>query len=1000
MIIHKKSSFSIFVALMATCTGSMSIFGTSTHGTVAAAAVVVVDDTAAAAAIDASSLLRGHRRLDDEDEEDGTSSCLSIPDTICASGDHEVLCGLFQKYDTIDTALSSSEGGNDWIVFAPNDDAFASSKTMQTLLEDTLDDADVQDVLEFHVASVEANTTTISAASSCGEKLNMFNGDDSRTKCKNGNMYQTGTGNLPGNHDDEDDRSAIGPQIIDPDDPIEACNGIIHVLDGVMLPKLSRSAVLAGSTDEDDVEDDVDEDDEIGSPIMTQNGDYLDPDKCYGIVGTCTNSTSGGTQMNFNRPAQLVGECPPNSVCSGNGNCECNLGYCAVADDKCQYIPKPPATQYTQTVRVRKEWRTLSDNEIERIAKAFSIMNTTDTLTGREKYGKHFWNAQDLVVFHVCAVVDPRCDQAHFGPNFMTFHRAYLLLIENSLRAVDPEILALPYWAMQLDSKNGIYNPRNPDATDKDKYIFTNKYFGRYFTREEDDFVVTDGLFAYWSVPEWVFNETNVYNDPSLAGQLRYGPDSDMGRSSLNTTHPGINKVSTCIALGLYLPAQPGTAQPSENPASVQCTQGSEDSECQKSMFGCGCGATDQVQNDESYRPGYNAVGQGARSIPDYCSDDCLKDSTKCPLYARSDHYSCSAYVQRNPADKIYSNRFASNTNEITFTKEDFNMCTNPRNVNSWMEWQNCIEKRTDGVCEIRVDDEMTKWQWLVSSQTGMAPSVGNFSHFSNEGREKEIQSQFHKVNADVQDSLDVLAGLKPDETALSPNGQGRSEYVGLATVWGCANPMGYVDTANGRIGINNLHAQGHIRIGLDMFDTGTSSTDMGAFHGHHAHVDMSNLMWMQQMGNEGKVRHYGYPTGDQTRKNSREWIATAGLSPYGTSGPFGTYDMTYCQDYSVSYRYNGTRPEVQDIEGPKSYSFLEGGPWLHGTTLGEVITEHFPFFDLYADYDGGDRGYTHKDVIEHSFPDRTDYIYDKMTEYYPNICTDSKDCPPLPGFN
>ena len=78
MIIHKKSSFSIFVALMATCTGSMSIFGTSTHGTVAAAAVVVVDDTAAAAAIDASSLLRGHRRLDDEDEEDGTSSCLSI----------------------------------------------------------------------------------------------------------------------------------------------------------------------------------------------------------------------------------------------------------------------------------------------------------------------------------------------------------------------------------------------------------------------------------------------------------------------------------------------------------------------------------------------------------------------------------------------------------------------------------------------------------------------------------------------------------------------------------------------------------------------------------------------------------------------------------------------------------------------------------------------------------------------------------------------------------
>ena len=446
------------------------------------------------------------------------------------------------------------------------------------------------------------------------------------------------------------------------------------------------------------------------------------------------------------------------------------------------------------------------------------------------------------------------------------------------------------------------------------------------------------------------------------------GPDSDMGRSSLNTTNPGINKVSTCIAKGLYLPAQPGTAIESENPKSVRCTSGGKD--CQKSMYGCGCGSTDQVQNDDTYRPGYNAVGQGAREIPSYCSEECLKDSTECPLYARSDHYSCIKYVQRNPKDEIYSNRFASNTNEITFTQEDFDMCTNPRFVESWMEWQNCIEKRTDGVCEIRLDDEMTKWQWLVSSQTGMAPSVGNFSHFGEEAREDEILNQFNVVNEDIENSLKVLAGLKPDKTMLATN---HSEYIGLATVWGCANPMGYVDTMNGRIGINNLHAQGHIRIGLDMFDTGTSSMDMGAFHGHHAHVDMSNMLWMKRMGNEGKVRHYGYPTGGQTRENSRDWIATAGKAPYGTSGPFGTYDMTYCQDYSVSYRYNGTRPEVQDME-PNHYSYLEQGPWLHGTTLDEVITEHFPFFDLYADYDGGDKGYTHKDVIEHSFPDRTDY--------------------------
>jgi hypothetical protein len=220
-------------------------------------------------------------------------------------------------------------------------------------------------------------------------------------------------------------------------------------------------------------------------------------------VGTCNESPYGGVQMNFNRPVDLLGKCPSNSKCSGNGNCECDKEYCAVAGNKCKKIPKPPKEQYEQTVRVRKEWRTLTADERKRVADAFSIMNTTDTLTGRETYGKHFWNAQDLVVFHVCAVVDPRCDQAHFGPNFMTFHRAYLLLIENSLRAIDEEILALPYWDMALDSQNGMYNPRNPNATDPDQYIFTDKYIGDYFTEKSDNFVVTNGLFAYWAVPEW-----------------------------------------------------------------------------------------------------------------------------------------------------------------------------------------------------------------------------------------------------------------------------------------------------------------------------------------------------------------------------------------------------------------------------------------------------------------------------------------------------------------
>ena len=114
---------------------------------------------------------------------------------------------------------------------------------------------------------------------------------------------------------------------------------------------------------------------------------------------------------------------------------------------------------------------------------AFRVMVETPTQSGREEFGPLFWNYQDLVAFHVCSVVDPRCDQGRkyylfhdfcihcllilieltpllflsldFGPNFITFHTAYMLRIELSLLAVcdavfnntcKEEGLGIPYW--------------------------------------------------------------------------------------------------------------------------------------------------------------------------------------------------------------------------------------------------------------------------------------------------------------------------------------------------------------------------------------------------------------------------------------------------------------------------------------------------------------------------------------------------------------------------
>jgi uncharacterized surface protein with fasciclin (FAS1) repeats len=75
-------------------------------------------------------------------------------------------------------------------------------------------------ILAFHVVDDEL---VYSGALECSEKIEMVNGKNTRTVCKNDSVFQKGKGNS------DDER----PEIIGAD--IETCNGIIHAIDGVML---------------------------------------------------------------------------------------------------------------------------------------------------------------------------------------------------------------------------------------------------------------------------------------------------------------------------------------------------------------------------------------------------------------------------------------------------------------------------------------------------------------------------------------------------------------------------------------------------------------------------------------------------------------------------------------------------------------------------------------------------------------------------------------------
>ena len=168
------------------------------------------------------------------------------------------------------------------------------------------------------------------------------------------------------------------------------------------------------------------------------------------------------------------------------------------------------ASKTKKTPRIRREWRTLTPAVRQKVVNAFWTLKNTSTAEGRENYGPHFNNHDEMLMLHTCAVYDPRCDNGHFGPQFMTFHRAFLLKYERSLLSVDPTIGALPYWNVAFDAVHGKY--RNNPA----KYIFTSNFFGNLWNNEANGYAVTNGLFANWPIAEYT---SDKYGNTSWLAQ-------------------------------------------------------------------------------------------------------------------------------------------------------------------------------------------------------------------------------------------------------------------------------------------------------------------------------------------------------------------------------------------------------------------------------------------------------------------------------------------------
>ena len=119
--------------------------------------------------------------------------------------------------------LEETLSSGTFTVFAPTDDAFA---TASSRLANVMADSDaLTDTLLYHVVPDQVLMSTDLPCQAGENNFEMGNGKDTRTLCLGGvPTYQKGIANTA-----EDGLPAF--VIVD----VEACNGVVHIIDGVLL---------------------------------------------------------------------------------------------------------------------------------------------------------------------------------------------------------------------------------------------------------------------------------------------------------------------------------------------------------------------------------------------------------------------------------------------------------------------------------------------------------------------------------------------------------------------------------------------------------------------------------------------------------------------------------------------------------------------------------------------------------------------------------------------
>mmetsp|Transcript_26218 Transcript_26218/g.61609 ORF Transcript_26218/g.61609 Transcript_26218/m.61609 type:complete len:377 (+) Transcript_26218:71-1201(+) len=206
--------------------------------------------------------------------------CKTLEEIACGTTEHgafSIFCQLMYT-DFPQMGLDLKLDGSTWTVFMPTDEAF---QTYQSVLEPIFQERSnlfwQSDFAGLNIIAYHFHNDYAYYSSDlyCKQLLTMSTGETSRHKCDAGFRYQKGQGN----HDE--DSGLPFPKIIETD--IEFCNGVVHVLDGIMLPK---------NYDQESGIDLFDDDDDRNAAVVDG---FVTVGGIFPIVGAGADDDEGGS---------------------------------------------------------------------------------------------------------------------------------------------------------------------------------------------------------------------------------------------------------------------------------------------------------------------------------------------------------------------------------------------------------------------------------------------------------------------------------------------------------------------------------------------------------------------------------------------------------------------------------------------------------------------------------------------------------------------------------